>query len=62
MIVNRLLRNKQVMFLAGCACIGGYVAYRYWKKRLLRTIDEGFEDVTKVFVIYIILFFKQYSH
>jgi uncharacterized membrane protein YebE (DUF533 family) len=30
--------------LAACA----YAAYRYWKRRDPKNIDEGFEDVSKV--------------
>lgn len=48
-MVRNLSRNGQkTLFYVGCACAGAYVAYRYWKKRLLKTIDEGFEEVSKM--------------
>ncbi|KAI4489941.1 hypothetical protein M0804_004123 [Polistes exclamans] len=40
--------GRKTIFLAGCACVGAYVAYRYWKKRELKSIDEGFDEVTKI--------------
>ncbi|XP_063986831.1 ADP-ribosylation factor-like protein 2 [Diachasmimorpha longicaudata] len=40
--------GQKAIILAGCACVGAYVAYHYWKKRELKTIDEGFEDLAKV--------------
>lgn len=52
-MVRNLSRNGQkTLFYVGCACAGAYVAYRYWKKRLLKTIDEGFEEVSKVSVLF----------
>lgn len=40
--------GRGTIFWVGCACIGTYVAYRYWKKRELKSIDEGFEEVSKI--------------
>lgn len=47
-MARNVFQNGKKMFWIGCACIGTYIAYRYWKKRELLTIDEGFEDVSKV--------------
>ncbi|XP_034181825.1 uncharacterized protein LOC117605078 [Osmia lignaria lignaria] len=46
-MARNVFQNGKKMFWIGCACIGTYIAYRYWKKRELLTIDEGFEDVSK---------------
>ncbi|XP_034936642.1 ADP-ribosylation factor-like protein 3 [Chelonus insularis] len=43
-----LPQNGQKIFWISCACVGAYVAYRYWKKRESKAIDEGFEDVTRL--------------
>lgn len=40
--------ERKAIFWIGCACVGAYVAYRYWKKRELKSIDEGFEEVIKI--------------
>lgn len=40
--------GRGTIFWVGCACVGAYVAYRYWKKRELKSIDEGFEEVFKI--------------
>ncbi|KAF7404986.1 hypothetical protein HZH66_003892 [Vespula vulgaris] len=40
--------GRRTVFWVGCACVGAYVAYRYWKKRELKSIDEGFDEVTKI--------------
>lgn len=47
--------GRRTFFWVGCACVGAYVAYRYWKKRELKSIDEGFDEVTKVFANCIVL-------
>lgn len=43
-----MFRGTRTVFWIGCACVGTYIAYRYWRKRQLRLIDEGFEEVSKV--------------
>lgn len=48
MIVHISSNGRRTIFWVGCACLGAYVAYRYWKKRELRSIDEGFEEVSKI--------------
>lgn len=40
--------GRKTAFWLGCACVGAYVAYRYWRKRQLKSIDEGFEEVYKL--------------
>lgn len=50
--VINISRHGQKIFFIGCACVGGYVAYRYWKKLELRAIDEGFDEITKVKFFY----------
>ncbi|XP_076623954.1 uncharacterized protein LOC143343200 [Colletes latitarsis] len=47
-MVRNVFRNSPKILWIGSACIGTYIAYRYWKKRELLTIDEGFEEVSKV--------------
>ncbi|XP_078039696.1 uncharacterized protein LOC144471485 [Augochlora pura] len=47
-MVRNVFRNSQKLLWIGSACIGTYIAYRYWKKRELLTIDEGFEEVSKI--------------
>ncbi|KOC70303.1 ADP-ribosylation factor 3 [Habropoda laboriosa] len=47
-MIQNVFRNGQRIFWIGCACMGTYIAYRYWKKRELLTIDEGFEEVSKI--------------
>ncbi|XP_076231948.1 uncharacterized protein LOC143177709 isoform X1 [Calliopsis andreniformis] len=47
-MVRYVFRNGQKILWIGCACIGTYIAYRYWKKRELLAIDEGFEEVSKI--------------
>lgn len=47
-MVRNVFRNGQKIVWIGCACIGTYIAYRYWKRRELLAIDEGFEEVSKV--------------
>ncbi|KAK0081109.1 hypothetical protein PV325_012785 [Microctonus aethiopoides] len=46
--VINISRHGQKIFFIGCVCVGGYVAYRYWKKLELRAIDEGFDEITKI--------------
>ncbi|XP_043279112.1 ADP-ribosylation factor-like protein 3 [Venturia canescens] len=42
-------RNGQkTIFWMGCACVSAYVAYRYWRKREFKAIDEGFEEISKI--------------
>ncbi|XP_033214535.1 ADP-ribosylation factor-like protein 3 [Belonocnema kinseyi] len=48
MVRNVSRNSSKTLFYVGCACVGAYVAYRYWKKRQLKTIDEGFEEVSKI--------------
>ncbi|XP_012288892.1 ADP-ribosylation factor-like protein 3 [Orussus abietinus] len=48
MVESLTQSGKKTAFLIGCTCVGALVAYRYWKKRELRSIDEGFEEVTKI--------------
>lgn len=45
---GHMSHNGRRIFLVGCACVGAYVAYRYWRKCELKAIDEGFDEVTKV--------------
>ena len=47
-MVRNVFRNGQKIVWIGCACVGTYIAYRYWKRRELLAIDEGFEEVSKV--------------
>lgn len=47
-MIQNVFRNGQKIFWIGCACMGTYIAYRYWKKRELLTIDEGFEEMSKI--------------
>lgn len=48
-MMKQILRDgRKTIIWVGCACIGAYVVYRYWKKRELKSIDEGFEEASKV--------------
>lgn len=47
-MIGDVFRNGQKIFWISCTCIGTYIAYRYWKKRELLAIDEGFDEVSKV--------------
>ncbi|XP_015429616.1 PREDICTED: ADP-ribosylation factor-like protein 3 [Dufourea novaeangliae] len=47
-MVQNVFRHGQKLLWIGGACIGTYIAYRYWKKRELLIIDEGFEEVSKI--------------
>lgn len=48
MVVNVSHNGKKTIFWMGCACVSAYVAYRFWRKREFKAIDEGFEEVSKV--------------
>ncbi|XP_015606658.1 ADP-ribosylation factor-like protein 3 [Cephus cinctus] len=48
MVMNMPRYGKKTMFCVGCACVGAYVAYQYWRRRELKSIDEGFEEVSKI--------------
>ncbi|XP_012261903.1 ADP-ribosylation factor-like protein 3 [Athalia rosae] len=48
MVGNVTRCGRKTVFFVGCACVGAYVAYRYWRKRELKSIDEGFEEVSKI--------------
>lgn len=44
-----LLTRVQKTFLwIGCTWIGVYVAYKYWKKRKVKAIDESFKKMLEV--------------
>ncbi|XP_003492360.1 ADP-ribosylation factor-like protein 3 [Bombus vosnesenskii] len=47
-MIGNVFRNGQKIFWISCTCIGTYIAYRYWKKRELLAIDEGFDEVSKI--------------
>ncbi|XP_066582378.1 uncharacterized protein [Prorops nasuta] len=48
MVASASRNSQRTIWWIGCACIGAYVAYRYWKKRQLKSIDEGFDEVAKI--------------
>ncbi|KAH0554933.1 ADP-ribosylation factor-like protein 3 [Cotesia glomerata] len=43
-----MFRTSKKIIIFGCACASAYVFYYYWKKRQLKSIDEGFEEVAKI--------------
>lgn len=44
------MSNKSIYIISSSIAlgIGAYAAYRYWKQRESKCVDEGFEDVAKV--------------
>jgi hypothetical protein len=43
------IAKSLVIFGSGIALTAcAYAAFRYWKRKDLKSIDEGFEDVSKV--------------
>lgn len=42
------LKGILIVGTSFCAGVCAYAAYRYWRKRQFKSIDEGFEDVSRV--------------
>ncbi|XP_057328844.1 probable helicase senataxin isoform X2 [Microplitis mediator] len=47
-MIKNMYRNSKKIILFGCPCASAYIVYHYWKKRQLKPIDEGFEEVAKI--------------
>ncbi|XP_057335689.1 uncharacterized protein LOC130674387 [Microplitis mediator] len=47
-MIKNMYRNSKKIIFFGCACASAYIVYHYWKKRQLKSIDEGFEEVAKI--------------
>ncbi|EFN88368.1 ADP-ribosylation factor 6 [Harpegnathos saltator] len=43
-----LTESQKTFLWVSCTCVGMYVAYRYWKKRKLKTINERFGEISKL--------------
>ncbi|KAG7190812.1 hypothetical protein KM043_006882 [Ampulex compressa] len=48
MVQNIFRDGQRTILWLGCACVGTYIAYQYWRKRELKLVDEGFEEVSKI--------------
>ncbi|XP_014488947.1 PREDICTED: ADP-ribosylation factor-like isoform X1 [Dinoponera quadriceps] len=43
-----LTEGRKTFLWISCTCIGLYMAYRYWKKRKVKIIDESFIEIFKL--------------